>query len=54
MKKKEIIALLQNYEEDTEVDLYIKIYDTTGCADYYVVVTAIEGIDREGIHASIV
>lgn len=51
MKKEEIIALLQNHEEDTEVDLYIKVYDTAG---YYIVKTEIGGIDREGIHTSIV
>lgn len=51
MKKKEIIDLLQNYEEDTEVDLYIKVYTETG---YYTAKAKIEGIDREGIHTSIV
>ena len=51
MKKKEIIDLLQNYEEDQEIDLYIKVYDLTG---YYKVITTIEKIDSEGIHTSIV
>lgn len=51
MKKKKVIDLLQDFEEDAEVHLNIRIYDVTG---YYTVTIAIEEIDREGIHASIV